>query len=525
MDSRSDALVREDSERPPTHRPSPSAGSGPADTPQTQILPDRAGHLGEAGCDIGQRLGPDKLELFVATDAAHAMQEQIAHHAPEYIALHDLGGRSGLRLLAAIGAARGTPLQQLVIRRQGHGVALATLRFVALESRGGRRLRLYSTDVDADSQSRRQLARVLMSRARLGVMLVGELPGHALDTELAPWREALRAGPWVNREIIMVPLSKALKLGEHAARLASHRQVNVVVCTTAARPNEVWAQVAGAWNRIRDASRMAASARSAAAAKPATAMSSIGMPRSAPSHVTTTVPSIPNPTGVPKSQASPLIERMMLWAKAHDGHGEAGPASAETDPGGGHPEAPTSGKADSPRDAYLSSAEPPGAAPQAAASGAVDRPQDERWRTVMATSSELATVAGSNRGPAQRALYERYLRACEPIKGMMSACVFEARNGQVLAHAGGRPDPAPLAAQGRRLYEVLAESGHALGLGGSQPGATITLTQHHLLLHPLPGHPGIVMHAVLDGSIAEPTLAQLQLRLIDASVLDADGPG
>jgi hypothetical protein len=76
-----------------------------------------------------------------------------------------------------------------------------------------------------------------------------------------------------------------------------------------------------------------------------------------------------------------------------------------------------------------------------------------------------------------------------------------------------------------RLSATLADAGYALGLGASQPGATITLPQHHLLLHPLPGHPGVVMHAVLDGSIADPTLAQLRIRLVDGHVLGPDKIG
>ncbi len=58
-----------------------------------------------------------------------------------------------------------------------------------------------------------------------------------------------------------------------------------------------------------------------------------------------------------------------------------------------------------------------------------------------------------------------------------------------------------------------------LGLGPSQPDAAVTLTSHHLVLHPLPGHPGIILHAVLDASVANLTLARMQLQRVDASVL------
>ena len=45
------------------------------------------------------------------------------------------------------------------------------------------------------------------------------------------------------------------------------------------------------------------------------------------------------------------------------------------------------------------------------------------------------------------------------------------------------------------------------------------MTGHHLLLHPLPGHPGIILHAVLDTSIANLTLARMQLQRVDQAVL------
>lgn len=501
MDSRSDTLVRTGAERAGPRSPAAGDRSGPEDmaaplrsfdAPKTQILPARCGHLGEAGDEIGQRLGPDRLELFVAADAAQAMQEQIDHHAPEYIAVHDLGGSGGLRLLAAIGAARRTPLQQLAIRRQGHGMALATLRFVELESRGRRRLRLYSTDIDADSQTRRQLARVLMGHARLAVMLVGELPAHALDTALAPWRETLQADCWANRDLLLLPRSAASRLGEHAARLAGDSQVHVVVSAAATQPNEIWTLIAGAWNRVRSARRQAA----AAVALPREAAEGPAAGTAAATCATaceTAAPSAPvvRPEPAPIDDAAPLIGRIMSLGLVRELEGLA--------------EAPR------PDDVRTEDRSVP--------------PADDRSGSVGAAPAEprRATIPGADL--PRRSLYERYLRACEPIKGLISACIFEVRGGQCLAHVGGRPGPQALTAQGMRLSATLADAGYALGLGASQPGATITLPQHHLLLHPLPGHPGVVMHAVLDGSIADPTLAQLRIRLVDGHVLGPDKIG
>jgi hypothetical protein len=379
--------------------------------PATQIVRNRADYLGEGQDDVGQRIADDKLELFVALDPAQAMLQQFAQLQPEFIALHDVGASQTLRLLGAIAAALNTKVQQLAIRRQGHGVALAVLPFVELPGRGSQHLRVYSTDIDTDSQSRRALANVLLAHARLGVLMVGEMPGHLLAGALQPVRDAIVKGPWTNRELLMVPLGSPGALAAQASTLVGAPGLNVRVTPQAPSPNDAWTFVTGAWNRLRETA-------GATAARPAPAMNA------ARADATT--------------EAMPLAEQ---------------PAHV---------------------------------------------PEDE------------ALVPG--RWPA-------YLDACQAIKGLVSACVFDFRSARPLAHRGARPDAARLVAQGVRLFSALAETGRGLGLGPSQPDAAITLTGHHLLLHPLPGHPGIVLHAVLDASVANLTLARMQLQRVDLSVL------
>jgi hypothetical protein len=379
-------------------------------SPSTQIVGNRADYLVEGQNDVGQRIADDKLELFVNGDPAQAMLQQFAQFTPDFIALHDIGSSSSLRLLSAIASATGTKLQQLAIRRQGHGVALATLRFVEINGSGSSRLRVYTTDVDADSQARRQLAMVLLGHSRLGVLMVGELPPHALTTALQPLRDSIRIGPWPNRNILLVPLGSPGVLAAQAKSLIGPPDLSVRVTPQAMRPNDAWSYVTGAWNRLREAAPEAA-------ARPVVA-----------------VPVAP-PASYTATEVMPL--RM--------------------------PSAP-------PADLR------PG-----------------RWDT--------------------------YLTACNAIKGVMSACVFDYRTMRLLAHNGARPEPERLLAQGMALFTAMAESSRALGLGPAQPDAAITLTGHHLLLHPLPGHPGILLHAVLDASIANLTLARMQLQRVDTTVL------
>ena len=146
------------------------------------------------------------------------------------------------RILAGLAAATQRKVQKLVIRRQGHGMALATLEFVELPGANGQVLRVYSTRVDADSQQRIEVARVLLAHSRLGVVMVGELPPHALDSALQPLRDGIARGPWPNRQLLFVPLSAAGALHQHA----SPTGVAAAVCRCrstpqAFKPSDAWA--------------------------------------------------------------------------------------------------------------------------------------------------------------------------------------------------------------------------------------------------------------------------------------------
>ena len=222
-------------------------------SPATQVVGDKDAYLGNAPTDIGRRIADDQLELFVVCQPAEAMLQQFAQLAPDFIALHDVGTTTSARLLAAVATASSRKLQKLVVRRQGYGVALATLQFVELPLSPGRSLRVYSTQIDADTQTRHQLAQVLLAHSRLAVVMIGELPPHALGSSLQPLRDAIAAGPWPNRQMLLVPLAPAATLPAQAAALPGRSGVMVSTTPQASRPAEAWSFISGAWNRINSA--------------------------------------------------------------------------------------------------------------------------------------------------------------------------------------------------------------------------------------------------------------------------------
>ncbi len=234
--------------------------------PATQIVGDRDAYLHNSGDDIGRRIGDDQFELFVSCLPAEAMLQQFTQLAPDFIAIHDIGCQASSRLLAAVAGASKRKLQNLVIRRQGFGVALATLQFVELQLQPGRMLRVYSTQIDGDTQTRHQLAQVMLAHSRLGVVMVGELPSHATASSLQPLRSSIAAGPWPNRHLLLVPLAAAPMLPAQAATLTGNSGV-VVRCTPQVnRPADAWSYISGAWNLLNSQEAAAPIARRPVAA-------------------------------------------------------------------------------------------------------------------------------------------------------------------------------------------------------------------------------------------------------------------
>lgn len=219
--------------------------------PRTQIVADADAYLGQGRHDVGRRITDEEVELFVAGDVAHCLRDEFTLHASEFIALHDVGTSASLRLLASLAGAAWARVQRLSVRRQGHGVALAVLQFIEIPLADGTLVRVYSTDISADSAARVQLASVLLAHSRLGVLMVGSLPPHALGAQLAPLHEALQRGPWPNRDLLMVPLGAGTALAARAAELAADSPVSVHVAPYAAKPRQAWAFISGAWNRLR----------------------------------------------------------------------------------------------------------------------------------------------------------------------------------------------------------------------------------------------------------------------------------
>lgn len=392
--------------------------------PRTQIVTDRNAYLGQGRHDVGRRISDDQVELFITADVPGSLQREFIEHTPEFIALHDLGTAASLRLLTSLAGAVGSRVQRLSIRRQGHGVALAVLQFAEMPLGDGSQVRVYATDVNADAPTRAQVARVLLGHSRLGVLLVGELPPHALAGQLGPLHESLMRGSWPNRDLLMVPLGSGASLAGHAAQLGAGSAVAVQVTPQADKPRQAWGYISGAWNR---------------------------------------------------QQASAGNQRTL--------NTELGAAAAR-------PQVPMSEAPTQPMDLQPTAPPPPAAPP------------------IPRMATPMPKVGGTTG-------WQAYAERCLLIKGAVASCVFDVHTSQPMASAGGPPTAERLAQQGSVLLGQMNDASRALGLGPARAEASVSTTNHHLILRPVPGHPGVALHLVVQASTGNLTLARMQLERIE----------
>jgi hypothetical protein len=397
----------------------------------TRLVGDEEAYLGDKQHSIGRRIDAEQHELFVVCAPSEALLQQFEHHPSDFIVLHDVGLDASLRLLQGVAAAIQRPVQQLVVRRQGFGTALATLRFVELPGPAGTpQVRIYSTRAEhATTSEADALARTLLGHSRLGVLLVGRQTPTDAAVRLAPIGDSIGQSAWRNHQLLWLPIGADADTRPPAVLLHRHGSMNLHTAPPQADLAQAWPVIGALWDQLRGGAVAASAPISAPASAPTPALSPAAVRGSTPL-------APPFPSYERTTQAMPL-------------------------PG---PDAP---------------------------------------------AIEPAPV------PAAAVDWQQYVRECATLPGMVSCCVFDRVSQRPLAHAGSKPGPAVLAAQGAALYDALCQRALKLGLPAGDPDLALTLAEHHLILHPLGPHPGPLLHAVLDASVANLTLVRMKLHRMD----------
>jgi hypothetical protein len=186
------------------------------------------------------------------SEALQALRTQLASGPQPFIALHDVGPAAGVRLLAALASAGGVAVQRLPVGSDGRVAAGASAQFVDLP--GDSALRVYASTDDASLPLQASIAQTLLAHSRLGVLFITDPSPAVLDRAVNALVEAMRAGAWPNRALLLLPAKPVAPavLAEQAAALAARRGVDVRITPLAGNIDEAWRFITGAWNRLRE---------------------------------------------------------------------------------------------------------------------------------------------------------------------------------------------------------------------------------------------------------------------------------
>jgi hypothetical protein len=226
-----------------------SASSGLDAGQATQLLQYESDYLDDRP-DIGRAIGEGVRELFISTEPAIALEQQFEFRRPVFAALHDLNCTTSRKLLAGVAASFNRPVHRLEIRRHGYGTTYASIEFVDCPSSTFTPVRLYSTDIDADTQTRQALTRVLMGHSLITVMMVGDMASHALTQHLERLRQQIGEPSWACRNLQFMPLFNSQWLEPAVAELGRATGAITQLTPQVTRPLDAWTFLSAAWNQL-----------------------------------------------------------------------------------------------------------------------------------------------------------------------------------------------------------------------------------------------------------------------------------
>jgi hypothetical protein len=215
--------------------------------PSTEILETSPAQQFNEGRDLGKRVSERVRELFVVCDPAEALRQHFEMGVPPFMVLHDIGCEAATAFLAGLIKLTGWGDQQLIIRRQGLGTTLTTLRYVDSPIQSGA-VRIYLCDAQTDPAIRRQL-----SAAATGNVLVCKgVPGHDVGLGLVHVREALLQGAVKGHRPSLFVLAQGhdVALEQGLLALQHERALEVELGTATPSVSDQWGLLAVYWNRV-----------------------------------------------------------------------------------------------------------------------------------------------------------------------------------------------------------------------------------------------------------------------------------
>lgn len=200
---------------------------------------------------IGKAVGGDTWELFASCAAADALALQFDIRPPVCMTLHDTGARTSLAYLGAVARQLGVPVRRLVIRRQGFGTVLATLRYAEAEATNGQSIRIYASDVEADEATRPLVQRMLLARSQVGVLLVGDQPDPWLEPTIEFLGQGVQGTGHGSLTLVSLAVTATADLDALSDRLALLPGLHARRAPRVTRLMEAWPFLVSTWNHLR----------------------------------------------------------------------------------------------------------------------------------------------------------------------------------------------------------------------------------------------------------------------------------
>jgi hypothetical protein len=386
------------------------------------------------------------------------------------------------------------------------------LQFTELALADGAVVRLYSTDTSAEPAQQRSVARALLGFASLSVLIVADATPALLTNGLRPLRESIARGPWPNKDMLVIPLGDSAALAPLVTELPGPSALAVHITPQALQTAQMWAYISNTWNRV-GGPVLAGRSRAQSGARPDVR------------------PDV-RPVAQVHAQAAaqPAAQPVSASRALHAGSAQARSQTKLPEPADRSQKPPRGSDTTTiPGPLEVAAARAGSAYAMAASEGAATVPISPRAHQVrMATepqaTNRLQVAAAAARPSAPRAMptpgatpWAAYMRRCGNIKGVVAACVFDAHTGGVMASVGGPvPSPERLALQGMALLTQAGHAARALGVAAVDPEMAISAGQHHLLVRPVPGHPGVALHLMLSADTGSLTLARMHLERLES---------
>lgn len=185
-------------------------------------------------------------------EAIAALAAALERLSPDLVVVHDEACQASGPWLRTLAQAAGHAVQRQVLRHPGTGQPLAHIDHVDCPRVSGPPLRVYSTDIEAEPDTRTALTRHLLMRARLVIVLLGEVPAPALSARLERLRQWLFTPGWRATQLQLMPLTPALHrpLAQLAAGLQAGTGISVTVCRPVLEALPVWSHLSSSWNGL-----------------------------------------------------------------------------------------------------------------------------------------------------------------------------------------------------------------------------------------------------------------------------------